>query len=51
MGIGTGVIIMINNDSYDDDDYDDENNHDEANAYGMIFQGFEKPPSLQNPSG
>ena len=50
MGIGTGVIIMINNDS-DDDDYDDENNHDEANDDGMIFQGFEKPPSLQNPSG
>ena len=50
MGIGTGVIIMINNDS-DDDDYDDENNHDEANDDGMIFQGFEEPPSLQNPSG
>ena len=50
MGIGTGVIIMINNDS-DDDDYDDENNHDEANDDGMIFQGFEEPPSLQTSSG
>ena len=50
MGIGTGVIIMINNDS-DDDYYDDENNHDEANDDGIIFQGFEEPPSLQTSSG
>ena len=49
MGIGTGVIIMINNDS-DDDYYDDESKR-RANDDGTIFQGFEKPPSLQTPSG